>query len=154
MSATAVAPLEASIEIAAPPAEVWHRLSDLSNMKRWSPQNVFTKVLGKPGVGTKFVNLNRKGLLVWPTRGEIVEFDREKRLAFRIADNWTVWSFTLEPTPTGTGIVQRREAPEGISPISRNLTKAVLGGSEKFYAEIQEGMQQTLVAIKSDIESI
>jgi uncharacterized protein YndB with AHSA1/START domain len=154
VSATAVAPLEASIEIAAPPAEVWHRLSDLSNMRRWSPQNAFTKVFGRAGVGTKFANLNRKGLLVWPTFGEIVEFEPEKRLAFRIADNWTVWSFALEPTPNGTGIVQRREAPEGISPVSRSLTKAVMGGSEKFYAEIEQGMQQTLEAIKADIENI
>lgn len=154
MATDNVAPLEASIEIAAPPAEVWHRLSDLANMKRWSPQNRFTKLFGKPAVGTSFVNVNRKGLLVWPTFGEIVEFVPGKKIAFRIKDNWTIWSYTLEPTPAGTGVIQRREAPDGISPVSKGLTKAVMGGTAKFYAEIQAGMQQTLERLKADIERV
>jgi uncharacterized protein YndB with AHSA1/START domain len=149
-----VAPLEASIEIAAPPAEVWHRLSDLSNMKRWSPQNQRTVLLGKPAVGTKFANLNRRGLLVWPTFGEIVEFEPQRKLAFRILDNGTVWSFVLEPTPVGTGVVQRREAPDGIKAMSVGLTKAFMGGTTSFYSEIEQGMQETLEALKADIEQI
>ncbi len=39
MPLTDVAPIEASIEIAAPPAEVWELVSDLRNMSRWSPQS-------------------------------------------------------------------------------------------------------------------
>ncbi len=147
-----VAPLEASIEIAAPPAEVWHRLSNLSNMQRWSPQNQRTVVFGKPAVGTKFANLNRRGLLLWPTFGEIVEFDRERKLAFRILDNGTIWSFDLSPTPGGTGIVQRRDAPDGVKALSVGLTRAFMGGTDSFYAEIETGMQRTLESLKRDIE--
>ncbi|TCJ30615.1 SRPBCC family protein [Nocardioides jejuensis] len=149
-----VAPLEASVEIAAPPAEVWHRLSNLANMQRWSPQNQRTVVLGKPAVGTKFANLNRRGLLVWPTFGEIVHFDRERKLAFRILDNGTVWSFDLEPTPRGTGVVQRREAPDGIKTLSVGLTTVFMGGTKDFCAELQAGMEQTLAALKADIETL
>ncbi len=148
-----VAPLEASIEIAAPPAQVWELVSDLTNMRRWSPQNVLSVLLGKPAVGTRFVNLNRKGLLVWPTTARIVDLVPQQRIAFRVADNWTVWSLALEPTASGTRLVQRREAPEGISPVSAGLTKAVMGGQERFYSEIEDGMRATLAKIKAEAEA-
>ncbi len=57
----------------------------------------------------------------------------EQKIAFRIRENWTIWSFPLSPTGDGgTRIVQRREAPKGISDVSVRLTKAVLGGVDDF----------------------
>jgi len=155
MPLTDVAPIEASIDIAAPPTEVWDLVSDLRNMPRWSPQCRKTIVRG--GVmrkGTKLVNINRRGLLFWPTQAMVTEFDHEQRIAFRIKENWTIWSFTLSPTPGGgTRVVQRREAPKGISEVSTRLTKAVLGGVEDFTTELQQGMNQTLQKIKRDAEA-
>jgi uncharacterized protein YndB with AHSA1/START domain len=152
---TDVAPIEASIDIAAPPAQVWALVSDLSNMPRWSPQCRKTIVRG--GVmqqGTKLVNINRRGLLVWPTQSQVTEFTPEQRIAFRVKENWTVWSFSLSPTADGgTRVVQRREAPKGISDVSVRLTKAVLGGIEGFTDELQQGMHQTLQKIKRDAEA-
>ena len=155
MPLTDVAPLEASIEIAAPPAEVWHLVSDLRNMSRWSPQCRKTIVRG--GVmreGTKVINLNRRGLLFWPTQAKVTEFVPEQKIAFKILENWTIWSFTLSPTADGgTRVVQRREAPKGISDVSVRLTKAVLGGVDEFTTELEQGMSQTLEQIKLDAEA-
>ena len=154
MPLTDVAPIEASIEIAAPPAKVWALVSDLRQMPRWSPQVAKTFVRGgevKPGAKT--VNINRRGLLVWPTQAMVTEFVPEKKVAFRIKENWTIWSFTLEPTAGGgTRVVQRREAPKGISDVSVRLTKTVLGGIDGFARELQVGMDQTLARIKADAE--
>jgi uncharacterized protein YndB with AHSA1/START domain len=153
MPLTDVAPIEASIDIAAPPAAVWALVSDLRNMSRWSPQCRKTIVRG--GVmkeGTKMVNINRRGLLVWPTQAMVTEFVPERRIAFRIKENWTVWSFELSPAPGGTRVVQRREAPKGISDVSVKLTNAVLGGMEEFTTELRQGMDQTLRRIKHDAE--
>jgi uncharacterized protein YndB with AHSA1/START domain len=154
MPLTDVAPIEAATDIAAPPEAVWALLSDLRNMPRWSPQVRKTFVRG--GVmaeGTKVVNINRRGLLFWPTQAMVTEFVPEQRLAFRIKENWTIWSFTLTPTPDGgTRVVQRREAPKGISDVSVGLTKVVLGGVEGFTAELREGMRETLEKIKRDAE--
>lgn len=154
MPLTDVAPIEASIEIAAPPAAVWELVSDLRNMPRWSPQCRKTIVRG--GVmqeGAKLFNINRQGLLFWPTQAMVTEFVPEQKVAFKVRENWTVWSFTLTPTSDGgTRLVQRREAPKGISDLSVRLTKAVLGGVEDFTAGLQEGMQQTLSRIKADAE--
>ncbi len=154
MPLTDVAPIEATIDIAAPPAAVWELVSDLRNMSRWSPQVAKTFVRGGgTGHGTKMVNLNRRGLLVWPTQSMVTDFEPQRRIAFRVKDNWTVWSFTLSPNQAGgTTVVQRREAPKGISDISVKLTNAVLGGVDDFAVELERGMNQTLARIKADAE--
>ncbi|ROR92904.1 SRPBCC family protein [Nocardioides aurantiacus] len=154
MPLTDVAPLEASTEIDAPPAQVWALVSDLRHMPRWSPQCAKTFLRGgEMKVGAKMVNVNRRGLLVWPTQGQVVDLVPEKRVAFRIKENWTVWSFDLEPTAAGgTRLTQRRDAPKGISDLSVKLTDRVLGGVDDFTAELQRGMAQTLAKIKADAE--
>jgi uncharacterized protein YndB with AHSA1/START domain len=155
MPLTDVAPLEASIDIDATPEEVWALVSDLRNMPRWSPQCRKTIVRGAVmRQGTKVININRRGLLFWPTQAMVTEFVPQQRIAFEIKENWTVWSFALSPNPEGgTRVVQRREAPKGISDVSVGLTKAVLGGVETFTTELEQGMKQTLAKIKQDAEA-
>ena len=154
MPLTDVAPIEASIEIDAAPARVWELVSDLRNMPRWSPQCRRTIVRG--GVmreGAKLVNINRRGLLFWPTQSMVTDFVPDERIAFRVKENWTIWSFDLEPTVGGgTRLVQRREAPKGISDVSVRLTRAVLGGVDQFTDELESGMNRTLRQIKADAE--
>ncbi|RYP83794.1 SRPBCC family protein [Nocardioides guangzhouensis] len=147
--------IEESIDVDATPERVWSLVTDLPRMARWSPQVVRTVVRGGGPVqlGTRAVNVNRKGLLVWPTRSKVVRFEPHRDFAFRIKDNFTIWSFTLEATGAGTRVVQRREAPDGTSPISDTLVRRVLGGQEGFQAELRAGMQRTLRGIKADAEA-
>ena len=154
MPLTDVAPIEASIEIAAPPAAVWELVSDLTNMPRWSPQVRKTFVRGgTTKQGATMLNINRRKLLVWPTQAKVVDFVPEQRIAFRVKENWTVWSFTLTPIAGGgTRVVQRREAPKGISDLSVRLTNVALGGVDDFAVELRRGMDQTLTRIKIDAE--
>ena len=148
-----VEPLEASIEIEAPPARVWSLVSDLRNMSRWSPQCMKTFVRGDIGVGTKTININRRGFLVWPTQSKVVRLTPEREIAFRVKENYTVWSYTLEDLGGGrTRLVSRREAPQGISDVSVRLTKAALGGVTEFTSELEDGMRATLAGIKADAE--
>ncbi len=146
--------LEESIEIAAPPATVWALVSDVARMSSWSPQVVRTVVRG--GVvreGARFYNLNRRGPLFWPTRARVVTFEPHRAFAFRIKENWTVWSFALEPTADGgTRLTERREAAKGISAVSRGMTRLALGGQQVFTAELREGMRQTLERVRAEAE--
>ncbi len=146
--------IEETIETTAPPVKVWSLVSDLTRMARWSPQVMKTIVRGGPvHLGTKALNINRRGALVWPTRSKVVRFEPHRDFAIRIKDNLTIWSFTLEPLEDGgTRIIQRREAPDGVSDISRTLTTRVLGGVGPFQAELRAGMRQTLARIKTDAE--
>ena len=146
------AQLQESIEIAAPPVKVWAAVTDLARMAQLSPQVVKSVVRGPVQQGTKVLNFNRRGPLFWPTQSQVVRFEPHRDFAFRVKENWSVWSFELEPTAAGTRLTQRRETPKGISGLSKVLTKRILGGAETFEQELAEGMRQTLVRIKSDVE--
>ena len=102
--------LQAEIEINAPVSKVWNLVSDVSRMPQWSPQCRMMKALGPIRPGTRTLNLNRRGLLFWPTTSVITEVVPEKKFAFRIPLNTTVWSYELEPTATGTRPVSGRPA--------------------------------------------
>lgn len=145
--------IEEVIEVEAPPEAVWDLVTDLPRMASWSPQVVKTIVRGDGvRVGTKTININRRGPLVWPTRSKVVRFEPHRDFAFKILDNYTVWSFELEPTSAGTRVIQRREAPHGTSKISGFLVDKVMGGQDSFQLELRGGMEQTLERIKQEAE--
>lgn len=141
--------IEHSVEIAATPEQVWALVSDLPRISEWSPQVMKTFVRDRPlQQGSRLFNLNRKGLLVWPTRAKVVRFEQDREVAWKIKENGSTWSFTLEPTDAGTRLVQRREAPNGLSQVSVSLTDRFMGGQGDFQDELQEGMKQTLAHVK------
>ncbi|MFT4289416.1 SRPBCC family protein [Nocardioides sp.] len=147
--------LQTTITIEATPAQVWALVTDVKRMNEWSPQVVKTVVLGGPlRLGTRFVNLNRQGWKRWPTTAKVVRFQPHADFAFRVTENGTIWSFQLGPTDDGgTLVTHRRETPNGISALSRVLTKVALGGQEPFVAELRAGMAQTLARVKAEAES-
>ena len=144
--------LKAEIEINAPVAKVWSLVSDLSRMPQWSPQCRIMKALGPIRPGTRTINLNRRGLLFWPTTSVITEVVPERKFAFRIPINTTVWSYELEPTATGTRLIETRHAENGVTAVSTAVTKAALGGVDSFEQELLEGMSQSLARIKAAAE--
>lgn len=145
--------IEASIDIDAPPSAVWAVVSDLKRMGEWSPQCAKMIVRGgEVKAGTKTININRQGWKVWPTRSVVKVFDPERELTFRIPDNGTVWSYVLEPTETGTRVTESRRIPHGVKKASQFLTDNFMGGTEKFEAGLQKGIEQTLARIKAEVE--
>ncbi|MEJ7796409.1 MAG: SRPBCC family protein, partial [Nocardioides sp.] len=107
--------LHTSVDIAAPPERVWSLVTDLQRMASWSPQVVKTFVRGPVQRGTRALNLNRRGPLLWPTRSKVVTFEPHREFAFRIKDNAVIWAFVLEPTAAGTRLVHERRTPDGIT---------------------------------------
>ena len=144
--------LQAEIEINAPVARVWSLVSDLSRMPQWSPQCRLMKALGPVRPGTRTVNLNRRNKLFWPTTSTITEVIPERKLAFRVNANNTVWSYELEPTPTGTRVVETRHAENGVKAVSTMTVNAVLGGVSSFEQELVDGMNTSLARIKAAAE--
>ena len=144
--------LQAEIEINAPVSTVWSLVSDLSRMPQWSPQCRVMKLLGPLRPGTRTLNLNRHNLLFWPTTSVITEVLPERKLAFRVPINTTVWTYELEPTATGTRLVETRHAEKGVTAASTAITKAALGGVDTFETALLEGMNQSLARIKAAAE--
>ncbi len=148
--------LEKTIEIAAPVAVVWDLVSDVRRMSEWSPQVTSTRL--RAGfetceLGAEFTNRNKLGDLEWTTHAEIVRFEVEREIAFRVEENWAVWSFSLTPAGEGTELTQRRETPDGISELSHELTDGFMGGQDTFTTTLLEGMSETLEQIKAAAEA-
>ena len=144
--------LQESVEIAATPERVWSLITDLPRMASWSPQVVKTFVRGGTvRLGTRAVNVNRRGPLVWPTRSKVVAFEPHHEFGFQILDNAAIWSFVLEPTADGTRLVQERRTPDGVTPVSRQLQKTVLGGVDRFTGELRVPRVDLLIDIGRSI---
>ncbi|MDD4867157.1 MAG: SRPBCC family protein [Mycobacterium sp.] len=144
--------LQAQIDIDAPPAKVWALISDLRRMPEWSPQCRWMQPLGPLRPGTRTLNINRRNLLFWPTTSTIVEMIPEKKLAFRVNANRSVWSYELEPAGAGTRVVESRHAENGVSALSSMTQNTLLGGTGAFERELLDGMNTSLAKIKAAAE--
>ena len=147
--------LEESIDIAAPPDAVWTLVSDVRRMAEWSPQVESTRLRGgaeQVADGVEFTNLNNNGTFQWKTHGTIIRLDNGREIAFRIKENWAIWSLRLEPTSGGTKLTQRRESPDGSPDGTVHVIDNYMGGQDVFTASMREGMRQTLQAIKAAAE--
>lgn len=144
--------LQAQIDIDAPPAKVWALISDLRRMPEWSPQCRWMRPLGPLRRGTRTLNINRRNLLFWPTTSTIVEVIPEKKLAFRIDANRSIWSYELETTGAGTRVIESRHAENGVSAFSSMTQNALLGGTGEFERELIDGMNTSLAKIKAAAE--
>jgi len=67
--------------------------------------------------------------------------------------NHTVWSYELEPTETGTRLVESRHAENGVTAFSNLSVNALMGGVPSFERELVEGMNATLSRIKAAAEN-
>jgi uncharacterized protein YndB with AHSA1/START domain len=148
-----VAPLlQTQIDIDAPAAKVWSLIYDFGRMPQWSPQCRWMRPLGPMRPGTRTLNLNRRNHMFWPTTCTVVEVIPEKKLAFRVNTNGTVWSYELEPNGQGTRVVESRHAENGVTAISNLSVNALMGGTANFERELLEGMNTSLARIKAAAE--
>jgi uncharacterized protein YndB with AHSA1/START domain len=144
--------LQAQVDIDAPVPKVWALISDLRRMPQWSPQCRWMMPLGPLRRGTRTLNLNRRNYLFWPTTCTLTEVIPEKKLAFKVNANGTIWSYELEPTSQGTRVVESRHAENGVKPVSTMTVNALFGGVANFERELVDGMNASLANIKAAAE--
>jgi uncharacterized protein YndB with AHSA1/START domain len=148
-----VAPLlQAQVDINAPAAKVWALISDIRRMPEWSPQCRWMRPFGPLRQGTRTLNLNRRNRVFWPTTCTVIEVIPEKKLAFRVDVNRTVWSYELEPNGQVTRVIESRHAENGVSAFSNLSVNALFGGTTNFERELVEGMNTSLANIKAAAE--
>ena len=145
--------LQAQIDINAPLAKVSGLISDFDRMPQWSPQCRWMKSLGPLPPDSRTINLNRRKSLFWPTMCTVTELIPEKKLAFRVNTNGTIWSYELESTDVGTRVVESRHAENGITAVSNLAMKTLFGGVTNFEEGLVDGMNASLARIKAVAES-
>jgi hypothetical protein len=110
------------------------------------------KPFGPLRQGTRTVNLNRRNRMFWTTTCTVVEVIPEKRLAFRVNQNRTIWTYALEPNGEGTRVIESRHAENGVTAFSNLSVNALFGGTANFEGELLEGMNASLANIKAAAE--
>lgn len=145
--------LQTQIDIDAPVDKVWELITDTRRMPEWSPQCRMMRPLGPVRQGTRTLNVNRRKRLYWTTTCTITEVVPQRKFAFRVNTNNTIWSYELEPTATGTRVVESRHAENGVKPMSNFLVNTLFGGVPSFEGELVDGMNASLARIKSAAEN-
>lgn len=104
------ADLEATVEVAVPPASVWSWVSDPLRTAEWSPVVQRSEWLGEPGpaVGARFRGHNRFNGVRWRRECEVTEAEPGRVFAFstfgRDGREQTRWRYTLEPAGDATRV--------------------------------------------------
>lgn len=152
-------PIESSVDIAASPDAVWAAVSDVKAMRRRSPELVGMWLLGKPKVGRRAINLNRRKGFVWPTTSRITRWKPPAQdngrgaFTFHVWPTNVDWSYETEPHEGGTRLTERRTAVVNPSLVVRATAKLALGGQAGHDVELCDGIDKTLAAIKTEVES-
>ena len=152
---TVVTPvLTESVDIDATPEKVWSIVSDLKRMGEWSPQCRKMVIFGGDvKQGTRTLNINRRGPLVWPTNCKVITFEPNKKIAWKVAENGTVWSYEITPKGDGVTLTESRSADGGqVTALSAFLVSKAFGGNDNFEVELQAGMRESLGKIKRAAE--
>ncbi|MEJ7636026.1 SRPBCC family protein [Aeromicrobium sp.] len=150
--------LESSVDIAATPDVVWAAAVDCKAMARRSPELVGMWLFGKPTVGRRGINLNRRKGFVWPTTSRITRWKPPSNdngrgtFTFHVWPTNVDWSYETEPIAGGTRLTERRTALVDPTLSVRLTAKLALGGAEGHDAELCTGMDETLARIKADVE--
>lgn len=145
--------LQTQIDIDAPVDKVWELITDTRRMPEWSPQCRMMRPLGPVRQGTRTLNVNRRKRLYWTTTSTITEVVPQRKFAFRVNTNNTIWSYELEPTATGTRVIESRHAENGVKPMSNFLVNTLFGGVPSFEGELVDGMNASLARIKAAAEN-
>jgi hypothetical protein len=149
--------LEADVHIDAPVDVVWERLSDLRAMGERSPETVRMFITRRPDVGSRGLNVNRKGAVVWPTTTRITRWkppahDGSAALAFWVAPTDVEWSYELRSADGGTQVTERRSALPRAGLVVRLASRWFMGGAVNHDVELRDGMHRTLAALKAAAE--
>lgn len=137
----------ASVEIAAPPQDVYAFITDVGNLGALGPE---TEHCAWVTPGEHFRGRNRVGDYVWETDCYVVAAEPGVRFAFEVTDErYTLWSYDLTPTPTGTRVTHRFEIRH-LAPLLAGVPDEVL---PKRWQALEEGMQAVLQTMKRRLEA-
>jgi uncharacterized protein YndB with AHSA1/START domain len=145
-------PLRALIEIDAPPTDVWQIVSEVRNTGKWSPECRRVIPLGRVRRGGWLLGWNRRKRARWATVSRIIRFEPPREIAWTVLTNRSTWTYRIEPTETGSQLIETRETPTGVASVARAFTTAFLGGQRAHDDELEAGMMHSLQRIKQLVE--
>lgn len=142
---------ESSIDIDAPVATVWEIVGEVENAPKWAPTTKKVSAFGgRTKNGTLSVNLNKQGIVYWPTTGKVVDYVPGKRIANK-ATSGVAWVFELAEGPSGPGsttLTEYRETPPRVEKFFSIVVSKLTGGEDTFSEGLGKSVSSSLKAIK------
>ena len=150
---------ESQVYITAPPEEVFRLISDVTRTGEWSPECRRCRWIGEsvgPVVGARFRGQNRRGWLRWGMQCRVTEVEPGLAFAFESMPfaplskkAQTRWRYELDPVDNGTVLKESFEVLWFVPMIVR----LAFGGPAARQAQLETGVQDTLVRIKAVAEA-
>jgi hypothetical protein len=145
-----------SVEVDAPPEQVWSMISDLPRMGELSPENAGGRWLGAatgPARGARFRGANRSGWRRWSTAVEVTECEPPRRFAFEVrAVGLSVarWSYDVSPRPGGCTVTETWHDQRGRAMHVIGQLASGVGDRAGFTGQ---SIEATLAALKARAEA-
>ena len=148
-----------TVEIDAPPEEVYALVTDISRMGEWSPECRSCSWKGgvtSPAVGARFKarNKGRRGPS-WYNTPTVTVADPGRTFAFNRSGpgigSYT-WTYELEPTERGTRLTESYDVDRPLPKVMSWMTEKWVGSSDRD-ADLRQGMETTLERIKAAAEA-
>jgi hypothetical protein len=148
-----------SIDIEAPPQQIYELVSDITRMGEWSPECRHCAWIGGatgPAVGARFKarNKGRRGPS-WFTTPVVTVAEPGREFSFNRSGpgigSYT-WRYVLEPTPTGTRVTESYHVERPLPKAMAWLTQKWAGSTDRD-ADLRDGMEVTLARIKAAAEA-
>lgn len=146
--------LRASVTVDAPAQDVWSVISDVRNIAAASPELVAMVPVLRGGlrVGQNYIGINRRKLVVWPTRSRIRTVVPGRELSWDTLTSGARWVYELSDSDGGTGLTLRRPVPGRLTGLSDLFARFLLGGAEGHADELEQGMLRTLEVLRQKAE--
>ncbi len=149
---------DVTIDITAPPDQVYALVSDITRMGQWSPECVrctWATGAAGPAVGARFKAKN-KGARgpAWFNKPRVTVAEPGREFAFNrsgFAIGSYTWRYVMEPTATGTRVTESFDAERPLGSAMSWLTEKWVGSSDRD-ADLHQGMITTLSRIKAAAE--
>jgi uncharacterized protein YndB with AHSA1/START domain len=143
-----------SRRVAAGPAEVWARVSDVTRIPEWSPEARAARwVSGEPGaVGARFRGRNRNGRFRWSTSCVVVAAEPGRRFAFDVSYlRMPVARWEYELLPAAGGCEVRESFTDRRGPAMRVIGRFGTGVRDRA-THNRRTMERTLEALAAEVE--
>lgn len=147
----------ARLLVAAPAAQVWERIADVTALARWSPENTAATWLDGatgPAVGARFRGSNKRGWARWSTTCTVTESVPGQVFAFDVGKRPdTRWRYELHPAAGGVEVVESYALHHAVRVPERVVTWLTTGVWRR-EDDLVDGMNRTLAALKADLEGV
>jgi len=142
----------ASLTISADAERLYDLVTDVANMGRLSPECTGGTWLGDatgPAVGARFKGTNKRGMIRWSTKNDVVAAERGRVFSFETESSGARWTYTFTPDGDATVVTESREMFKERPASAKFFSKWLLGGTAEHDQEMVDGMRATLERLRA-----